>query len=285
LDSRGEQTETFWFGEKEMIKKVILGSMLAGVAAVGLAATGAWSYVRTGVNVAGQSVRDSVPIEWEIKRARQMIEDLRPEIARNMQVVAKEEVSVQRLTEEIAAKQSQLAKGREDILRLKDDLKSGATRFVYAGRNYTEQQVRDDLSNRFKQFQVHEQTAGKLNQILTARERNLDAARQKLDEMLSAKRELEVEIENLQARMTMVQVAQTSNPISLDDSHLSGTRRLLDEIRSRIDVAERLAASDGVMSGSIQLDEVSTEDVVQEIADYFGEGRAEVETLISAKSL
>jgi chromosome segregation ATPase len=268
-----------------MLKKIVMSSLLAGFIAVGLAATGAWSYVRTGVNVAGQSVRDSVPIEWEIKRARQMIDDLKPEIAKNMQIVAKEEVSVQRLNDEITSKQTQLTKGRDDIMRLKDDLKSGAKRFVYAGRNYTEEQVRDDLSNRFKQFQVHEQTTSKLNQILIAREKNLEAARRKLDEMLAAKRELEVEIENLQARMTMVQVAQTSSPIALDDSHLSGTRRLLDDIRSRIDVAERLAASEGALSGSIQLDDHHTSNVLQEIADYFGEGRAEVETLVSSNSL
>jgi chromosome segregation ATPase len=285
LELLGASQGTLWFGESIMLKKLVYGSLFAGLVAIGLVTTGVWSYVRTGVNVASESVRDSVPIEWEIKRARQMIEDLKPEIAKNMQIVAKEEVSVQRLSEEITSKQTLLTKSREDILRLKDDLKSGAVRFVYAGRNYTQEQVRDDLSNRFKQFQVHEQTTNKLNQILVAREKNLDAARRKLDEMLSAKRELEVEIENLQARMTMVQVAQTSNPISIDDSHLSGTRQLLDEIRSRIDVAERLAASEGSISGNIQLDEVETSDVVQEIADYFGEGRSEVETLVSNQSL
>ncbi|MBX3420799.1 MAG: hypothetical protein KF752_04500 [Pirellulaceae bacterium] len=213
-----------------------------------------------------------------------MIEDLKPEIAKNLQLVAREEVSVQRLSQEISDKQAVLSKGREDILRLKDDLKSGAVRFVYAGRQYSQQQVRDDLGNRFKQFQVHEQTAQKLNQILAAREKNLDAARRKLDEMLSAKRELEVEIENLQARLTMVQVAQTSNPISLDDSHLSGTRRLLDEIRTRIDVAERMSASEGILEGAIPLDEVANNDVIQEIADYFGDGRSEVEALVSNKT-
>lgn len=268
-----------------MLKKLVFGGLISGMVAVGLAMTGAWSYVRTGVNVAGQSVRETVPIEWEVKRARQMIEDLKPEIARNMQIVAREEVSVQRLSEEIAVKQAMLTKGRDDILRLKDDLKSGAVRFVYAGRSYSEDQVKDDLNNRFKQFQVHEQTTNKLNQILVAREKNLDAARRKLDEMLSAKRELEVEIENLQARMTMVQVAQTSSPIALDDSHLSSTRRLLDEIRTRIDVAERLTTSEGALSGSIQLDETSKHDVLQEIADYFGEGRAEIESLVSSKPL
>lgn len=268
-----------------MLRKIFKGGLIAGLVAGALVATGAWSYVRTGVHVASQSVRDSVPIDWEIKRARQMIEDLKPEIARNMQIVAKEEVSVQRLGEEITAKQTLLTKSRNDILRLKDDLKSGAVRFVYAGRSYTEDQVRDDLSNRFKQFQTHEQTTNKLNQILAARERNLDGARRKLDEMLNAKRELEVEIENLQARMTMVEVANTSCPLALGDSHLSSTKRLLDDIRSRIDVAERLTASEGALDGAIQLDEVTTSDVVQEIADYFGEGRSEVETLVSNKPL
>lgn len=268
-----------------MLRKLMMGTLIAGLVGVGMTALGVWSYVRTGVNVAGQTVRDNVPLEWEIKRARQMIEDLKPEIAKNMQVVAKEEVSVQRLSQEITTKQSLLTKGREDILRLKDDLKSGAVRFVYAGRHYSQEQVKDDVANRFKQFQVHEQTMQKLNQILVAREKNLDAARRKLDEMLAAKRELEVEIENLQARMTMVQVAQTSNPISLDDSHLSGTRRLLDEISTRIDVAERMAASEGALEGTIPLEEVNTSDILQEITDYFGEGRAEVEALVSAEAL
>ncbi len=167
-----------------------------------------------------------------------MIEDLKPEIARNLQVVAREEVGVQRLASEIKAKEEQLAKSRSDIMRLlKGDLESGSVRFVYAGAaSYSVNQVKEDLSNRFKQFQVHEQTTSKLNQVLSAREKNLDAARRKLDSMLAAKRELEVEVENLQARMTMVEVAQTSSPVALDDSHLSSTRQLLDDIRTRIDV-------------------------------------------------
>ena len=268
-----------------MLKKFFTSSLIVAMVAGGLVATGAWSYVRTGVSEASRAVKDSMPIEWELKRARQMIEDLRPEIAKNMQLVAKEEVKVQRLSDEIQAKKNLLSKGRDEIMRLKEDLKSGSVHYVYAGRKYTQEQVRDDLTNRFKQFQVHEATTQTLTQVLAAREKNLDAARRKLDEMLSAKRQLEVEIEDLQARMTMVEVAQTSNPVSIDDSHLSSTRQLLDEIRTRIDMAERLTASEGALSGTIVLDEPSTSDVLQEIADYFGEGRSEVESLVSSQGL
>lgn len=264
-----------------MIKKLMICGALGAAGLAAAFGTAGVSYVRTGWHAASDTVRQNVPIEWEIKRARQMIEDLKPEIANNMQLVAREEVGVTRLAEEVNTKQQLIAKSKQDIMRLKGDLESGSVRFVYAGRDYSKDQVRDDLANRFKQFQVHEKTANKLNQVLAAREKNLDAARRKLDEMLSAKRQLEVEVENLQARLTMVQVAQTANPVSIDDSHLSGTRQLLDDIRTRIDVAERLAGSEGVLEGTIPLDEEPSNDLLTEIADYFGDGRAEIESLVS----
>lgn len=264
-----------------MCKKLAKVGIIGALGATALFGTGAWSYVKTGVQTASSTVRDSVPLEWEIKRARQMIEDLKPEITKNLQIVAREEVGVERLAEEIDKKEVQLTKSRTDIMRLKDDLQSGSVRFVYAGRTYSDDQVKEDLANRFKQFQTHEQTTDKLSQVLAARQKNLNAARQKLDEMLSAKRELEVEIENLQARMTMVQVAQTSNPVSIDDSHLSDTRQLLDSIRSRIDVSERLVASEGALEGNILLDDPTSPDLLDEIASYFGDGSAEVEQIAS----
>jgi chromosome segregation ATPase len=170
-------------------------------------------------------------------------------------------------------------------MRMKGDLESGSVKFVYAGKSYSQVQVKEDLSNRFKQFQVHEETTSKLNQVLAAREKNLEAARRKLDGMLAAKRELEVEVENLQARMTMVEVAQTTSPVSINDSHLSSTRQLLDDIRTRIDVAEQMSVNEGALDGTIQLDEPTSDNLLEEIADYFGEGRAEVESLVSAQGL
>ncbi|MCA9193444.1 MAG: hypothetical protein KDB03_16845 [Planctomycetales bacterium] len=268
-----------------MLKKMAVLGVAGLIGAGAVAGTGAWSYVRTCAHSASETVRDSVPIQWEIKRARQMIEDLKPEIAKNLQVVAKEEVEVKRLASEIAKKEAILAKGHGEILRLKGDLESGSVRFVYAGRSYTDEQVRDDLANRFKQYKVHEQTTNKLTQILNAREKNLTAAQQKLDEMLAARRELEVEVENLQARLTMVEVAQTSSPMSLDDSQLSETKRLLDDIRTRIDVSEQMIANEGALMGTIQLDnESDSADLLNQITDYFGADRAEIEALIADNS-
>ena len=263
-----------------MLKKVLIGSAIA-VGSVGvLVGAPFFSYVKSGVSSARQAIRESIPVEVEIKRARDMISDLKPEIADNLRVIAREEVEVKRLNEEVSKKQEGLAKARRDIMRLKDDLQSGGSHFVYASKTYTSSQVKDDLSNRFKQFQTQEATTDKLEKILEARTKNLDAARRKLDEMLAAKRQLEVEVENLQARLTMVQVAETSSQITVNDSHLSRTRELLDDIRSRIDVAEQMIQNEGVLEGSINLEEETPTDLVDQITDYFGEGRSEVETLV-----
>jgi chromosome segregation ATPase len=253
-----------------MLKKIILGSLVAGGLAVALAGTSAYSYLKTGVKTLQQGIQDNIPIEIEIRRARDLISNLKPEIASNLQVIAREEVEVSRLSKELDHKSQSLTKAKKDILRLKNDVADEPQRLVYAGREYSLNEVRDDLHQRFKQFQTQEATVGKLEKILVAREKNLEAARRKLDEMLSAKRQLEIEVENLQARLTMVQVAETSSGISLSDNQLSQTRRLLDDIASRIEVAERLVDSEGVLEGSIPLDEVAPDDIVDQVTSYFG---------------
>src|SRR5687767_4705065 len=107
---------------REMIKRFVLMSALAVGGLTAVFGTAGVSYLRTGLSSATDQVRQTVPVEWEIKRARQMIEDLKPEIASNMQLVAREEVGVERLANEVAAKNEQIAKARQAIMRLKNDL-------------------------------------------------------------------------------------------------------------------------------------------------------------------
>jgi ABC-type branched-subunit amino acid transport system substrate-binding protein len=87
--------------------------------------------------------------------------------------------------------------------------------------------------------------------------------------MLAAKRELEVQVENLQARLTMVQVAQAGNQFAVDDGAISQVRQALDEIATRIDVAEKLASGVDEI-GSVPVEaQVHHEDLAERISAYF----------------
>ncbi|MFO0903490.1 MAG: hypothetical protein U0939_10845 [Pirellulales bacterium] len=231
------------------------------------------SYVSTSAGWVKQTVKDSVPIEFELERARNMIKDLDPEIRDNMHVIAREEVEVARLREQFAEAQKQLTKDRSDVARLKKDLDEGGSTFVYAGRSYSQKQVETDLSRRFERYKTKEATVDKLRQILAAREAGLMAANDKLKAMQAAKRQLEVEIENMKARVEMVKVAEsTSAAVAFDDSRLSRTREALRDIAARIEVAEKIVATTGsTMPDQIPLDEVDSKDVSEEVARYFAE--------------
>jgi chromosome segregation ATPase len=212
-----------------------------------------------------------------------MVKDLQPEIERNMHLIAREETTVAKLEREVQAAEQQLAADRADILQLKEDLESGSEVFVYAGNSYTAKQVKADLADRFDEFTTREATTTVLKKRLAARQASLEAAQDKLEAMLSAKRQLEVDVENLEARLKMVEVAQTSSEFKFDDSRLSRVQELVEEISDRIEVAERLVNADVKTQGRIPLDEPEADrDITEEVADYFGEGRPEVENLVNS---
>lgn len=265
-----------------MIKKMLLtGGVLALLSSVTLG-TPLLSYARCGVNWLRSSANDAMPLEWELKRARQMIADLEPEIKDNAKRIALEKIQVATLKDQFGDTKERLAKTQSDIQRLTEDLRSDRAAYTYAGRTYTTAQVKSDLGNRFKRFKTRQATADKLEQMLAARESSLRAAHERMDAMLGAKRQLEVEVENLQARLGSLRVAQTSSQLNLDDSQLARTRELLDDIASRIDVEEETMSVDVEYFGEIDLDEPSDEDLLDEISTYFGTpGQSKMKSLVA----
>jgi len=254
-----------------MIKKVLITGGVLTLAVLLLFGRSTCSYLRTSAGYVTSAVQESVPLEFQIERARGMIKDLVPEIRKNMYVIAKEEVEVKRLEEQIVQTQARLAKEKEQLLRLKADLAGGQTAFTYAGRNYTAEQVKTDLAGRFERYKTGEATLASLQQMQTARQRSLEGARQKLEGMLAAKRQLAVEVENLEARLQMVAAAQTTSNYQFDDSRLGQAKELVSTLRTRLEVAERLVNAETKYHGEIPLEATTPEKIVDEVAEYFGD--------------
>lgn len=243
------------------------------------------SYVTTSVGQVHRRVKDTVPVDFEIARVRQMIKELEPEVRENMHRIAREEVEVAKIERELEQTEQQLAKSQGEIIRLKDDLATGNSHFVYVGRSYTADRVRADLANRFEHFKTSKATVEQMTKILEARRNCLDAAREKLDGMLAAKQQLEVEVENLEARSKMVEVAQTTSEFNFDDSQLSRTRELIDDISSRLEVTEKLLNQNIELQGRIPLEgsPADQENIVDTVTQYF-EGDPELDIYVSSES-
>ena len=87
------------------IKRIVIGSVILGVIGTGVILTGTTSYVRSSGRMIKTAVKESIPFEFEIQRARDLLDDLVPELRANLRLVAAEEVEVANLEREIAAQQ------------------------------------------------------------------------------------------------------------------------------------------------------------------------------------
>jgi chromosome segregation ATPase len=253
-----------------MIKKALV--TVAGLTLLSVLFFGrdAASYVFTSVGWVKDTVRAQVPIEFEIERARRMVKSLEPDIRKNMHVIAQEEVEIERLDKEIAKTESTMTREKAEIMKLKDDLAKAQPVYHYANRTYPIEAVRVDLANRFERYKTHDATLASLHEIQSARRRSLDAARQKLENMLVVGRQLEVDVENLEAQFKMVQVAETMSEHNIDDSQLGRVKDLIANIRTRLTVAERLANTP-VINGEIPVStpEGDGKGILDEVTEYF----------------
>jgi hypothetical protein len=202
-----------------------------------------------------------------------------------MHIIAKEEIEVRRLEEQIADTESRQGKEKEQVLHLKADLATGQQAFQYAGRTYTVDAVRTDLANRFERYKTNEATLASLKDIRNTRQKSLEAARQKLEGMLASKRQLQVEVENLEARLQMIAAAKSTSNYQFDDSRLGRVKELVSTLRTRLEVAEKLVNAEVSYQGEIPLDKATPENIVEQVGEYFGDKASGPATNMVAKNI
>ena len=242
----------------------LLGGMLFGKDLV--------SYVKSSAKGVRTVVKDSVPIEFELRRARDMLEDIIPEMHANIRLIAQEEVEVAALKGEIAKGREALQEEENKIKSLRVALEEPRVQYSFAGRSYERHEVAEDLALRFERFREAELVAESKVRLLDNREKSLAGAMQMLEKTRSQKRILENRIEALASQYRLVKAASVGSKFQVDSSKLAQTEKLIGEIKKRLDVAERVLAHESKFVESIPVNAVDTvaeTDLVAQVDDYF----------------
>jgi dGTP triphosphohydrolase len=108
-----------------------------------------------------------------------------------------------------------------------------------------------------------------LKDIRNARQKSLAAARQKLEGMLASRRQLQVEVENLEARLQMIAAAKATSNYQFDDSRLGRVKELVSNLRNRLEVAEKLVNAEVYYHDEIPLDKATPENIVEQVSEHF----------------
>jgi chromosome segregation ATPase len=256
-----------------MLKKTILvGGGVALVLALLFGGT-VLPYAKSGLRQVRENVKRAIPVKAQLEAAREQIKAIDPEIRSMVAKVATEKVAIGNLEKEIDALAMQIKDEEIRIVSLREHLKGGEQYYVTKGRAFTNEQVRNDLQKRFDRLKSTQTRWNSMQQVLDARHAALDAAIAKLDETKVQRHELEVIVEELEARMRVVEVQQHANHLNLDSSELSAARKMMDEIRARIEAAEQEAAMLPKYLGEIPVEfGDDDEDIESQIDAYFERG-------------
>ena len=266
------------------MKTAIVGGVSALALGTLVLGTSWFSYFRTAKNEMTSAVEDAIPIEFQLKRAKDMLEnELEPEISKMKHAVAESQVAVEHLQANLDEKQETVTQRRAEIMTRNDQLKSKKTTFLVNDVSYTKSELEEDLGKRFDRFKTLEQTFKSEAKVLEAKRQAVVANEDKVEKLLGAREELRLQIEELEARVSAVKAAETVAESEFDDSKLSNIKELLDSLDAKVDVRERELSLEGKETDLIPVEtEESSKSVADSVDAYFG-NEAPFEDTVSTK--
>jgi hypothetical protein len=226
------------------------------------------SYVKSSAHAVRGHVKSNVPIEFELTRARDLLDEIIPEMHANIRRIATEEVELASLKADIFASSEKLTEERARVAKLRDVVGVELASYRVGGRKYTRDQVVDDLSRRFDRVKEAEVVLAGKERLLTQREVTLAAAEQMLAKTRSQKSMLKDKIDSLASQHRLVQAAAVGSRMEMDNSKLAQTEKLIGEIKKRLDVAERVLARESEFVQTIEVSVVDEDDLFAQVDDY-----------------
>jgi len=267
-----------------MVKKGVLGAALGAGALFLVFGVAAPSYVRTAYHKARDTAKGRIPDQFEIDRARDEITNLEPAIIENRETLARAEVDVEHLENEIASTQANLAVEKRELLSMRDSVKSGDYRL--AGHvKYSADEINASLASRLDHYKAVTRVLEEKEATLKARQKAVSAARLQMTNLVTAKRNLMTKLEGIEAKLRMIEATQGKNEFNFDDSALSRAKQTVTDLEKRLEVKARVVEIEGRFTdGGLPVLEPGR-DVVQEIDAEFGGPAKGAESKTGGKSL
>lgn len=236
------------------------------------------SYVSTSANSVRVAVKDNVPIEFELQRARNMLEQIIPEMHASIRTIAQEEVELKGLKADIEEAEQSVAEERTRLSRLRDHLDVDEASYRIGGRNYTRDQVRREVANRLDRLREAEAVLASKRRLLDAREQSLATAIETLESTRGRKAILEQQVAALESQHRLVQSASQGSGVEIDHTKLAQTERLIGDVKRRLDVAERVLAREATFVQSMEIDPIEERDLLADVDAYLGRDTSDTRT-------
>jgi chromosome segregation ATPase len=232
------------------------------------------SYVRSSARGIRVAVKDNVPVEFEIRRARDLLEGIGPEIHNSVRAIAEQEVEAGMLQRDIDESMIAVAEESSRVQKLRDAVASGQMSFNFREVSFNRGQVTQELARRFTNLKAAQTALSAKELLLANRQKSLMAAEESLESAKSQRAALESQIEGLEAQYKLVQANSQSSgsPSSIDHSKLAQAKQVIGDIHKHLEVAERVLAREAKFTPSLPEEAVDEKDLLKQVDAHLNGG-------------
>ena len=259
-----------------MICKVIKYGLVLGIGTVVvggvLLGTDAGSFLRSSFKSVRTAVKDQIPVEFELKRARDLLDEAGPEMRQNVRLIAEQEVEIAHAKAEVKRAEQSLAEETLRVQKLRECLADAQqTRFTLGQFTYGRDQLKQELARRFQRYTDAEQGLAEKKKLLEAREQNVVAAMQALEAARAQRAHLEAQIETLEAKHRLAKAASPGSDaqVRIDNDRLAQAEKLVAQIRKQLEVNERVLAHDAKFTQPITIDVIDEKELIEKFDAHF----------------
>jgi len=224
-----------------MVKKIAIAALGVVVACAFLSHTKFGSYVNTACDKVRNSANKAVPIEFEIARLRNEINQLTPDIKKNRSLQAEMMEAVESLRNEVATVRANIEQKKASMAKVTQDLENGETEFILHGRKFGRADVAARLTQDLESCKRAEEALKSKEQILDAKEQSLEKIRARIDSMKEQQGLLQAQLAQLETELASVRLAETRNKVEVDDSRLGTIKRDLADLAKRVKIEKNRA--------------------------------------------
>jgi hypothetical protein len=251
------------------IKWGVLSLATLGVAGGAIFGSDLGSYFSSSARSVRSAVKDSVPMEFQLRRAHDLLDDVIPEMHANVRLVAQQGVEIDSLRADIDQSGKNLIDQNARIQKLRDALATSDSSFTFGRITYSRDQVKEDLANRLETVKEAQVILEGKQRLLENRQKSLAA----LDRTRSQKALLESQIAALEGQYRLLQASSAGTSVQIDSSKLAQAERLIAQIKNKLDTSERVLAYEGKFTDPVRVDIVSERDVMAQADDYLASAK------------
>lgn len=257
---------------KAMKMMVLTGAVLGGSGLL-LFGTDLGSYLGTMASSVRESVVGQIPVPFQLKRAEGLIRQIDPQIDTCKRDLANAEVELENLQASVT-RLERVVDNEEKKLKTGAQLLSGdgTGEVRLAADHLSRRRVEVDLQRTLDSFKNNSAMLKAKRTLIDRQSQAVQVAKQRLVAVSAERETLCEQVRSLKVQQQQIEaMAASSRRFDLDSSALSQAKAVVEEVRKRLDVAQKMIENEMVFQGEDVVSAAdASRDVLKEIHEQFG---------------